>query len=305
MNYYINPTVFSSAFSLPSAVVDKGIKLATESEIKVILYLFRHFSDGINLEECAIRLGYTVKEVEDSLVFWCNIGVVSKDTADINGNITEKAVTKNEKPNRLDVAKRGVEDKNFALILSEAQMKFSRSLKSNESTTLLYIYDDLGLDISVILYLLQYALNENKLNIRFIEKTAVSWVNDGVKTVSDAEKIVIKEININLSWKRIEKAFGIEHRKPSKKEEEYSLLWLNEWNLTDDYLILAYNVCVDTKSKFIFSYCAKIIENWHNSGLDTADAVKKHLDDGKKEIDGNSYAGYDISLYEKMLDNDD
>lgn len=304
MKYFINPTIFSSAFSLPSSIVDSGIKVATESEIKVILYLFRHFSDGIDLDACANCLGYTVKEVENSLVFWINNGVISKEIVDIPQNSSEKAITKNEKPNRLDVAKRGVEDKNFALILHEAQMKFSRSLKSNESTTLLYIYEDLGLDISVILYLLQYALNENKLNIRFIEKTAVNWVNSDVKTVNDAEKIVVKELNQNLAWKRVEKAFGIEHRKPSKKEIDYSLLWLEEWKLTDEYLVLAYNVCVDNKSKFIFSYCAKIIENWRELGFTTVEAVNEYLDKNKP-VEENNYAGYDISLYEQMLDNDD
>ena len=304
MKYSINPAVFSSSFSFPSNIVDENLSVATETEIKVILYFFRHFADGIVITDCSNALKISEKDVAAALSFWSKIGVISSQNNQ-NGTATEitaKAVVKNEKPNRMDVAKRGNEDKNFAMILREAQMKFGRSLKTNESATLLYIYEDLGLDLSVCLYLLQYAVNEGKKNIRFIEKTAVSWVNSGVKTISDAEKIVIKEMNTDLAWKRCEKAFGIEHRKPSAKEAEYCLKWFDEWGLADDVLTLAYDVCVDAKSKFIFSYCAKVIENWYGSGLKTRSDIEKSLakNVGAKPED-NNYAGYDLDLYKKMF----
>ncbi|MCQ2451431.1 MAG: DnaD domain protein [Clostridia bacterium] len=303
MKYSINPSVFCSSFSFPSSVVDENLKLATASEIKVLLYFFRHFAEGVDIKKCADALGLTEREVEISLNVWCKNGIISKEEA--TEKVTKKVTEKNEKPNRIDVAKRGSEDKNFALILREAQMKFARALKSNESTTLLYIYDDLGLDVSVILYLLQYAFNESKLNIRFIEKTAVSWVNEGVETITDAERIVVKQINSSLAWKRCEKCFGIEHRKPSEKELNTCLLWFDEWKLQDEVLVLAYNVCVDTKSKFIFSYCAKILENWHKEGLSDTEDIKAYLDKNNKKQETNNYAGYDIDLFEKMLNSDD
>ena len=54
-------------------------------------------------------------------------------------------------------------------------MKFGRGLKSNEQSTLVWIYDDLGLDVSVILMLIQFAVTEGRANISFIEKTAPSY----------------------------------------------------------------------------------------------------------------------------------
>ena len=307
MKYTINPVVFGSSFSFPASVVDNCLKIATETEIKVILYFFRHFAEGVIIDNCAAVLDISKSEVTAALSFWKKYDVITAcDDEDVKTSFTKRAVVKNERPTRVDVAKRGSEDKNFAMILNEAQLKFGRSLKTNESSTFLYIYEDLGLDLSVCLYLLQYAVNQGKTNIRFIEKTAVNWVNLGVKTISDAEKIVINELNSNLAWKRCQKAFGIEQRKASPKELECSLKWFDEWKLDEDYLNLAYNVCVDTKSKFIFSYCAKIIENWHNSGLNSKEDVEDYLSkhsSGKDEE--NNYAGYDIELYEKMLENCD
>ena len=63
-------------------------------------------------------------------------------------------------------------------------------------------------------------------------------------------------------------------------------------------LKLAYDTCVDSKSKFSFPYVAKIIENWHNNGYKTPNDIK---DDKPK----NNTATYDIDLYEKMLNSKD
>ncbi len=310
MEYYVNPSAFSSAFSLPSSVTDRFIALASGNEIKVILWFFRHISDGFDKDKCASELKIPVCEVEDALIFWCNNGVILKNGEEVlNDNPVKTATPQNVKPSRQDVIKRGLEDSNFKLLLSEAQMKFGRNLKTNESQTLLYIYDDLGLDISVCLFLLQYALNEDKMNIRFIEKTAVEWHNSGVKSIIDAEKLITDKIRLNLAWKRTEKAFGIEERKPSAKESQYADLWFNEWELDDEILTIAYDVCVDSKSKFIFEYCAKTIANWHKEGLIKPDDVRANLEKHKisnaKKDQKYSYAGYDLVLYEKMLNSED
>ncbi len=312
MNYYFNPTSFGASFSVPSSIVDNCLKLATDIEIRVILFVFRHSSDGINVEEISKALAISSSEVEDALLFWTKNGLIITDaeTKSDNDTPTRIVVEKNEKPTRLDVAKRGLEDEKVAAILRQAQQKFGRNLKTNESSTLVYIYDDLGFSLPLVLFLLQYALNEDKLNIRFIEKTAVAWVNSGVKNVTDAEKIISKEIKENLAWKRTEKAFGIESRKPSPKEIELSLLWFDDWGLDEAYLTLAYNVCVDAKSKFIFSYCAKTVESWHKAGLNTALEVEEYIKTNKsskpdKNAPKYSYAGYDLDLYEKMLDSQD
>jgi len=309
VNFYLNPTVFGAAFSVPSLIADNFLKLATHNELKVILYVLRHSSDGVDIQKTANALNLNPSDVEDALCFWVDRGVLISDKVnDAKKEEPKIAVEINEKPSRVDVAKRGLEDENIAHLLQIAQLKFGRNLKTNESSTLVYIYDDLGLQLSLIFLLFQYALDEGKLNIRFIEKTAVEWVNAGVKTVLDAEKIIEKKALLKLAWKRVERVFGIEDRKPSTKETELSVLWLDTYKLDEEYLSLAYNVCVDNRGKLNFAYIAKVIENWRKENLDTAQKVKEYLADNtnkgnKKET--HSFAGYDLEAYEKSLDEDD
>ena len=47
MAYTINPAVFGSMFAVPSQVVDNNIKLASASQLKTLLWVFRHASDPI------------------------------------------------------------------------------------------------------------------------------------------------------------------------------------------------------------------------------------------------------------------
>ncbi len=306
MEYYLNPKVFSSGFPVPSSIVDKYLGLVTLSQLKVILFVFRNLSDGIDVNEISKAVKIPVSEVEDALLFWSQTEILS-----IKGNsssvISDKNVQRIQKPSRQDVAKRGLEDEKIAMLLRETQLKFGRNLKTNETSTLVWIYDDLGLNISVILLILQYAVNRNSLNIRFIEKTAVEFADIGIRNVEQAENHLKLTTEKELSWKRVEKAFGIEHRKPSKKELELSFMWIKEWEISDDVLVVAYDTCVDAKSKFIFSYTAKIIEKWHTYGVKTLSDLEEYKNNIKSsgELDKKSFAGYDIGLFEKMLDEED
>ncbi len=311
MSYYLLPEALSAPFMVPSAVVDRHLKLANETQIKVLLFVLRNISAGIDTAAAADGLGIPESEVCDALFYWQQCGIIGSDVkTEAIPESTEpakKAVRKAEKPSRSDVAHRGLEDEHIALLLREAQMKFGRNLKSNEAATLVWIYDDLGFDVSVILMLLQYALSQDKCNISFIEKTAVNWSDNGVESVIDAENYIAQTIEKNLAWGVVQSAFGIDKRRASEKELEYSVKWVNEWQMSPDLLRLAYDECVDQKTKLYFPYVAKILDGWHQKGYKTAADVKN----GEKTAapqKGNkkhNYDAYDLDLFEKMLDSDE
>ena len=180
-------------------------------------------------------------------------------------------------------------------------MKLGRNLKTNEMSTLVWLYDDLGLEVSIILLIVQYAVTHGKANIRFIEQTAVRWVDKGIADMSDAEEELRILSEEEQAWKVVSQCFGLERRKPSVKETEYSHRWIFEWNFSTDLLSAAYDECVNAKSKFSFSYVAKIIENWHKKGIKTPADISK--DQKPKEKD--DFAAFDLDLYEKMINSKD
>jgi DnaD/phage-associated family protein len=272
--------------------------------------VLRHSTEEIKTEKIAEALSISKPEIEDALLYWVKQGILDSDKKETpeKAEVTKEIVAQSAKPSRQDVAKRGLEDPKLQLLLREAQLKFGRNLKTNEASTLVWLYDDLGLDVSLILLLLQYAKTNDRLNITFIEKTAVIWAEKGIENIVSAEKWISERAIGDLAWKRVCKAFSIEFRRPSEKEADYSYLWLHTWGLSDDLLIAAYELCVDTKSKFMFSYTAKVIENWHKKGYKTAKDIKQEEKTQKSETKKTtkySYAGYDLAAFEESLNNDD
>lgn len=301
MKFTINPTIFGNTFSVPSVVADKYLKIATATQLKVLLFFMRNISDGIEPEKISSALSIAEDEVLDALVFWQQREILIGETKTTEEQ--KQVVITSSLPSRADVIKRGLEDKQLMFLLREAQLKFGRNLKQNESQLLVSLYDDYGLDPSVILLLLQYAVSEGKCNLSFVKKTATQWISAGVETVIDAERLITEQTKQNLAWSVVQNAFGIERRNPSSKELELSNLWINEWQISVDMLKAAYDACIDSKTKLSFAYVAKIIESWHKDGV-TTPAQLAEKKPNKKTQNKNDYAGYDLDLFEKMLNDD-
>ena len=300
MIYNVNPAIFSSTYAIPTDVADKYLKIATHTQLKVLLYFMRNISDGIDLQKISDALRLDINETEDALLFWQQCGILTGATPKEE---PKTVVVKSTLPSRTDVIKRGLEDKQLMFLLREAQLKFGRNLKQNESQLLVSLYDDHGMDPSVILLLLGYAVREGKCNLTFVKKTATHWLESGVETVMDAENLIAEAAKQNLAWSVVQSAFGIERRNPSTKEAELSNLWVNEWKISTELLKAAYDACVDAKTKLSMPYVAKIIESWHKDGITNPEQISAKKKNVKPQ-GKNDFAGYDLDLFEKTLNDD-
>ena len=307
MDYYINPLAVRGSFTVPIEIADSHLKLAGAVQLKVILYMYRHITDKCTSAEIAEFLRLPEADVNDALQYWVQAGMIMCDgvtAAPLTQTAPEPAqkVKQIIKPTREDVARRAADSEKFRLLLQESQIKFGRLLKLNETSTLLWLLEDEGMDVSVILMIIEYAVSENKCNISFIERTAMEWIKNGVTNIVDAEKHMKSLYKKKTAWKIVESAFGIDDRMPSSKELEYSQKWINEWGFSREVLRLAYERCVDAKSKFIMSYTAKIIDAWHQSGYKTvADIEAGEAKIAAKKGSKNDIVTYDINLVEQLI----
>ena len=302
MSYLINPKAFSAVFTVPAAVADKHLKLARGEHIKVLLYIMRNISVNPNNAEIAAATGLSEYDVAEALLYWESAGILMPDGKPAEkAEIKAPAVKQNAKPDRADVARRGAEDEKIRYLLTETQMKLGRNLKSNETSTLVWLYDDLGLDVSLILMIVQYAAAHGKARIGFIESTATDWVDRGISTIAAADKELNQMAMSEQAWGIVCSAFGLEKRKPSKNELKLALMWVDEWKISREMLTAAYNACVDGISKFDIKYISKILENWHEKGYKTPDDIEEKKNSGGEK---ESFAAYDIDLFEKMLNSD-
>lgn len=291
------------AFALPTAVVEQHLKFANELCIKAILWLYCKQPTQLNPAVLAAGLGCSEPDANDALAYWAAAGLLAATQPVAVPAAAPRRAVRAEviKPTRAEVARRGLESPEVAFLLQEAQLKFGRALRQNESSTLVWLHDDEGLDISIILMLLEFAGKQNKLNIGFIERTAISWINNGIDTVQAAEAHIVTTQQSHAAWRMVESVMGIEHRSPSEKELKLAHTWVNEWGYSRELLRAAYEKCVDTTSKFSIPYIKKILDSWHKSGVRTVDDL---ADPGQKPaaVTGSSY---DLALEEQIMFEDE
>ncbi len=303
MGYYLNPAEMMTMFAVPQSVADKHLRLASAEQLKVLLWCLKNLDkqfditavcDGLKLDE------YTVR---DALDHWCERGVLCS-TVEVKPNTEPEKKTKAVrsaviKPGRDEVARRGLEDPEIAFILRETEQKMGRILRQSESSTLVWLHDDMGLSGSLILMIVGYAVTEGRANIGFIERTAIEWVNDGVSDIVTAEERLVLMRRRKSAWYLVETAMGIEHRSPTKAELEMADKWVNEWNYGHDIIREAYEVCVNTTSKFSVPYIKKIVSEWHKAGVKTVDdivALSNKKSSGAKVDNKNDYSDFIDSI---------
>ncbi len=302
MDFSLNPANFINMFAVPASVADKHIKLAGEAQLKTLLFILRNGVENFDINTAMRVTGLNERDIEDSVLYWINNGIFVKNG---ESNITEKAkveekaVVKISKPTRNEVAKRGMEDSSIAFMLQQAQIKFGRILKQNESSTLVWLYDNEGLSVSVILMIIEYAISEDRLTAGFIEQTAVKWINDGVTDVKSADNEIVKMRNESQAWKTVCAVMGIDRRKPSGKELEAVMRWVAEWKFSREMLKAAYDECIDHTQKYSWQYINSILAAWHKNGFKNISDINNQ-NTATKETE-KSKTSYSIDEIEKML----
>lgn len=275
MGYFINPAALMPFFAVPCSLADKHLKLASSDAVRVLLFVLRNPEREISPETIAEFFKMDVFDVCDCLDYWVSAGVIGSEQKKEAVREEEKAVktirAKAVKPTRAEIARRGAESEKVRFLLSEAQMKFARPLSENESATLLWLLDDAGVDVSLILMAAQYSAQKGKCSIREIEKTCLDWADNSVTTIAEAEERIALLNRQETAWRMLTAVCGIEKRNPSTKEREACDLFVNEWGFSREMIKAAFDICVDATGKFSLPYMKKVLSKWHKEGYKTVE----------------------------------
>ncbi len=308
MKYTINTDIYRNMFGMPADVADKYIKLASHSALKVLIYILRNGTEAID-DSVTFKLGITRTELDEALMYWHSVGVLcdgaeSKQEESVSP-ADELTVTVMRKPDRAESARRISESTEIAQILRHAEQAFARTLKQTEISTFIYIVDSLMLTPPIVLMLIQYATEQGRLTASYIEATAVRWVNEGLTSVREVEKEIQRAADRRSAWGIVRSAFGIEDRRASKNEEQFSYTWVIDWQFTPVMLRKAYDECIDHSGKLSMPYINKILSNWHESGITTPEqAINNSAMRPEKRKPAKSSGespSFDLNLFEQLM----
>lgn len=155
------------------------------------------------------------------------------------------------------------------LFIIEAYLR--RQLSSSDIQTLYFFTETLKMSEDLIDYLFQYCVERGKTDFHYIEKVAVNWVENGIKTPAQAKEFSYKYAKIVYT---VMKALG-KSTVPTDEEATYVHTWSQDMGFTDELILEACKRSVTGTDKNRLQYADTILKNWKNSKVISLSDVTK------------------------------
>lgn len=325
MSIQLNLGKWGTIFPVPNCVVDEDIRLASENQLKVLLYILRNNGDNLTEKSVGEQLNIAEGDVKDAVSFWVDRGVLTSqgdipqceraeipDEAPVEIKKKPRPLSRVQKPDSIFVSRRINEDNGLATLVQETQVILGKPISNGDTATLVMLHDTDGLPCDVLLMLIQYCHSIGKDNMRYIEKMAVGWASEEITTIERAEKKISNLEKYGEAWNRVALIFGIQNSgSPTKAQQENANRWINEWHFSDEMLREAYERCVNKKNSFNITYTNGILKNWNKRGINSLKELKEYEEKSRKKSsenngnngnkgDNNPQVSYDIDKYEEF-----
>ncbi len=305
-----------SVFSVPTVFVDRYMPNADEVSVKVYLYLLCHLNDAnLTIENTAVSLGVTDAKVIKALKYWHEQSVINFDDADgaccvefmklDAGSIAEQSDEKiaDEKPAFAEPPKYLVKDINTALKSDKnvrdmfliAEQLLGKPLNHNDMKTMYSFYDWLKLPIDVIVMLLEHCTSIKKMDLRYIEKVAITWADKGIDNFEKANVYIKGQAKLARMEKKVKRIVQISGRDLTELETEFVRTWLQDYKATEANIKEAYEITVINTGKMNFKYMDAVLKNLGKETEDKKGAPKKKTTFDNFTTDNN------ISDFEKKM----
>ena len=172
-------------------------------------------------------------------------------------------------------------DGDFRSLYGEIQRLLGKHLNTEELKILLGFSRYLGLSNDVISVLVCYcketARNRGSLrapSLRTIEKEAYAWAEQGIETLEQAAAYIRSRNLRNSRMEKLKQQLQIRGRNLTAGAEKYAQSWL-DMGFADEVVAMAYErTCLNTGG-LSWAYMNKILQRWHESGLHTAEEVRR------------------------------
>ncbi len=168
-------------------------------------------------------------------------------------------------------------------VIDMCQQIIGKIFTPAEVSVLVGLYDHLRLDGEYIATLCAWCRDNGKHSLRYIEKTALGLFDEGIDSSAALTAYIRQKESCRESLAVIRKLIGAGTRELTAKEKKTFECWLNDWKFDIGVITRAFEVTVDKISEPSVPYMNKVLENWHNAGLSTLEAVEASLENYKKK----------------------
>lgn len=289
---------------LSNAFIEKFMPDANGFQVKLYLYLLYLLQGNRNFSVSTASdfLGESEKDVIKSLSYWEEAGLISIEARDneflclsLNdpkelapeAEIREYLVPGAEFSDKKELifpvmGEEKEDDDAIRTIIDKVGNLLERCLGSADYSLICDLYEKMNFSSRLIIYLFQHCKDNGKTDIKYIEKVALDWADEGIRTVEQAEERIR---NHSLSHNSVIKAFGL-GRNLGQSEIQFLEKWQNTYHFPIDVIVAACDRTLIYKAKPDFKYADTILKNWYDGGcknLEDAEKMNEAFSNAKKE----------------------
>jgi DnaD/phage-associated family protein len=248
-------------------------------------------------------------EITSAVNFWRGAGILeySKKEAESTENISDKKTTYAHAHKSGAVEKTvGVVEyltgeladilenrSEMAVFVDEAQRIVGKTLNMNEIGIIVGLVEQYGFETEAILAILAYATRLGKKGMRYPEKVAIGFYDEGL---TSGEAVCDRIQRIEAATQtiiKIKELFGAGNRELSTTEKNLFKKWTEQFGYDIDVIRHAYDITIDVKHEPLPKYTNGILEKWHTEKLHTIEDVERYEETVKasktKPGDNKSY----------------
>ena len=266
---------------LENEFIDRYMAKANGEYVKVYLMLLRHLDESASLpapSRLADLLECTEKDILRAFKYWEGQGLLeykeeapdrslqaevspseaSLTVAPVSG--TDKSVNTGKHGNR----------KEFKELLFVAEQYLGKTLSATDINAITYFYETLQMSADLIEYLIEYCVENGHKSIHYIQKVALSWHSQDIRT---AEQAKTNSVLYNKNCYSILNAYGIKGRAPAASEIAYIRKWHEEYAFSLEIILEACDRTMNMIHQPNFEYTDSILKNWYKKNVHTLEDV--------------------------------
>ncbi len=267
--------------TIENQLIDQYLAKASGENIKVLLMLMRLSQAGEPLSPSILaqKLDMTVSAINRALSYWEEEGLLAsseQETASMpasgQGGAMPNQTTDTTPPKQqLSVQKINQlrEKDEFSHLIYITEIYLQHPMTQSELNSLSYIYDTLKMPVDLIEYLIEYCVSNHKTSFHYIEKVAINWHAQNIKTPTQAKNA---SASYQKEYYQIMKTMGL-GGKPTPKQVEFMERWLYQKGFSMNLILEACNRTIMATGKASFPYADSILESWEKDQVRTLQDV--------------------------------
>lgn len=288
--------------------IDKYMPQADGTYVKVYLYLLRCITSGsIDITICSIAdaLDTSDRDIVRALTYWERVELIQLDknssgditsimfVEDNTNSVVTQTITPAPAPTPTPEYISTEEIIPMEILLDNADFKemraiiegmLGRPINNTEINLITNLYSKYHFRADLIIYLFEECIPKCNGNSKFIEKVGMDWATLGIDSLDAASDYSLEHSEIYYG---VVKAFGINNRGLGKPELDFLKKWINEYNFSKEYIVLACQKTLSAIGSISFSYADSILVKWRKNNVKSMEDVEI-LDKEFKEQEAKS-----------------